>query len=86
MVMIYPAVDLIFKVISILIFSRVILSWVPHDRFHPLIKLVYQMTDPILKPLQGMIQFPGGLDLSPIIAIFLLNFLKRAVISLIFGM
>jgi len=83
-IVLYSIIDITFRVLSFLIFARVILSWIPHDRHHPLILVVYQITDPILRPLQGMIHFPGGLDFSPIIALFLLNFLKSAVINLLF--
>lgn len=79
-------VDLVFRALSLLIFIRVLLSWIPHNPHHPFVGLVYRVTEPILRPIQGIVppQRMGGLDLSPIIALFLLNFLKGAVFNLLF--
>jgi len=79
-------VDLVFRALSLLIFIRVLLSWIPHNPHHSFVGLVYRVTEPILRPIQGIVppQRMGGLDLSPIIALFLLNFLKGAVFNLLF--
>jgi len=79
-------VIIIFKVLSFLIFIRIILSWIPHNNSHPLVNIVYQITDPILIPIQGIIPPSrlGGFDISPIIALFLLNFLRNTILSLLF--
>ncbi|MFH1428122.1 MAG: YggT family protein [Candidatus Margulisiibacteriota bacterium] len=81
----YGIIDLIFRGLSFLIFARVILSWIPHDPHNKLVGTLYQVTDPILRPLQGIVppSRMGGLDISPIIALFLLNFLKGAVVTLL---
>jgi YggT family protein len=69
------AIDLV----VLLIFIRCILSWVRVDPYNPLVKLLYQVTDPILKPLQAFTLRSGGvgLDLSPLIAIFILQALRN---------
>ncbi|HEY8492059.1 MAG TPA: YggT family protein [Dehalococcoidia bacterium] len=65
-----------------------ILSWVilfmgPRiDPGNPLIQALNQITDPILLPLRQIIPTFGGLDLSPMIAIFLLYIILEAVQSL----
>ncbi|MFA5928366.1 MAG: YggT family protein [Candidatus Margulisiibacteriota bacterium] len=82
----YNLIDIIFRVLSFLILIRVIISWIPHDPYHPLINIIYQITEPILRPIQGIVppSRMGGLDISPIIALFLLSFLKSAIMNLLF--
>ncbi|NCO37076.1 MAG: YggT family protein [Armatimonadetes bacterium CG_4_10_14_3_um_filter_66_18] len=65
--------------VVLLIFIRCLLSWVRVDPYNSLVKLLYQVTDPILKPFQAFTVRSGGvgLDLSPLIAIFLLQALRN---------
>ena len=73
-------INLLFDLIQFLLIARIILSWFPHNRFHPIIKIVYNFTDPLLGPFRNMINPIGGIDLSPIIVFFLLRLLRDSVI------
>ena len=59
----------------ILIIARVIVSWIAQQSRHPLIPLIYQLTEPVLKPISRVIPPISGIDLSPLIALILLRFL-----------
>ena len=61
----------------ILIFVMVILSWVGQRSRHPAIPLVYQLTDPLLRPFRKFIPPIGGIDLSPLFALIAIQFLMR---------
>lgn len=64
----------------VLIIIRVLLSWFPNiDWFSPPFSIISQLTDPYLNLFRSIIPPLGGLDLSPILAIFLLQFLARVV-------
>jgi len=83
-------VDRAIQLLSILVFVRVLLSWVPSvDYGHPLISLIVRITDPILQPVRRLLPPVGGLDLSPIIAILLLNLvgqlLHQLLVSILFA-
>ena len=68
-------------IVLILVIVRVILSFVSNDSYHPVVPLVFQLTEPILKPVRKRMPALGGLDLSPMIvllAIFLLQALLVA--------
>ena len=70
------AVDIIFGIASFAILARVLLSWLPMagvriDPYHPLIRILYEITDPILEPIRRFTTF-GMIDLSPIVALLLL--------------
>ena len=59
----------------VLIIARVIISWIANQSRHPLIPLVYQLTEPVLRPFSRLIPPIGGIDLSPLFALIALRFL-----------
>jgi len=58
-----------------LILAVVILSWVGGRARHPLIPLMYQLTDPVLRPIRKLLPAIGGFDLTPLFAIIAIRFL-----------
>ena len=60
----------IYLLIGLLIVQAV-LSWV--NPYHPFAGPIHQFTDPILRPLRRLIPPIGGVDLSPLVAILLLQ-------------
>ncbi len=58
-----------------LIIASVILSWVGARMRHPVIPLVYQLTEPVLRPFRKIIPPIAGLDLSPLFALIAIRFL-----------
>ena len=84
----YQAVDMFFYILYLLIFVRIIISWLPIGRDNSLVSLIYTFTDPILGPIRSMIEkspLGGGmmLDFSPIIALFVMNIVKMIVLAII---
>ncbi|MDD2497934.1 MAG: YggT family protein [Desulfitobacteriaceae bacterium] len=73
-----------FEVLNWLIIARVLLSWIRHDPYHPVIRFIYEITEPVLKPFRRLIPPRPGMpiDWSPIIAILVLQFIERAVLRL----
>ena len=59
-----------------IILIRVLMSWVSPDPYNPLVRALYQITDPILRPAQRLIPPMGGLDLSPIVVLLGIQFIK----------
>jgi YggT family protein len=58
------------------ILIRVLMSWVSPDPYNPIVRTLIQVTDPILQPAQRLIPPVGGLDLSPIVVLLGIQFLK----------
>jgi YggT family protein len=84
------SVEIFCTVLYVLVFIRVILSWLPIDtRSNPLLVIVYALTDPVLNPIRSLLyRSPLGgrgmrLDFSPIFALFLLRLAQTVVISFI---
>ena len=59
----------------VLIIARVLVSWIGGQSRHPLIPLIYQLTEPVLRPVTRIIPPLGGIDLSPLFVLIALRFL-----------
>ena len=59
----------------ILIIVMVVLSWFGRSWRHPVIPLVYQLTEPVLRPIRKVIPPISGIDLSPLFALIIIRFL-----------
>jgi len=77
-------VNLLVRIETILIFARVLLSWFPGiPPWHPLVRALAAVTDPVLLPFRRMLPTIGGLDFSPIVAIVVLQVVGQFVVDLI---
>lgn len=88
--MIVQLIDTIFNLIYLLILLRILLSWLPAlgvrlDPYNPIVRLIYQLTDPILEPFRRIIPPLGMIDISPIVAILVLQLVQTLLISLFAG-
>lgn len=72
-----------FEVMTWLIIARVLLSWFRPNPYNPLIKFVYEITEPILLPFRRIIPTLGAIDFSPIVALIALRILESFIISLL---
>lgn len=59
----------------VLIVVVVILSWVGQGFRHPIVPLLFQLTDPVLAPIRRVLPSLGGFDLSPLVALIGIQFL-----------
>ena len=64
----------IFAILDLFVWARVILSWVPHNQYNEITRTVYNVTEPLLKPLRDLIPASSmGIDISPFILLLALN-------------
>lgn len=65
-----------------LVIAQAILSWVNPDPYNPIVRFIYQVTEPVLYQIRKRIPSAvGGLDFSPIIALLGVVFLKIFVVE-----
>jgi YggT family protein len=84
-------VNSVFLVYIIIIFIRVLLSWIPRMPYNPTLRAVvdfiHQVTDPYLNIFRRILPPIGGggmaIDISPIIAIFVLLIGQAVVVGVI---
>ena len=74
-------VSWIFDFFRIAILVRVVSSWLPVSPYSGWIRWSYTVSDPILRPLRQIIPALGPIDITPIIAYFLIGFLQGAVLG-----
>ena len=69
------------------IIIRAVISWVNPDPYNPIMRFLYQITEPVLSPIRRWIPLKGmGIDISPMIviaAIYLLStFLVQSILDI----
>ena len=65
-----------FTILKLALVVRVISSWLPISPYSGWIRWSYALSEPILAPLRRVVPNFGGLDLTPILAYFLLNIIE----------
>ncbi|MHB1421256.1 MAG: YggT family protein [Bacillota bacterium] len=70
-----------FRVLDWLIIARVIMTWIKHDPHHPVIRFVYEITEPVLAPLRRLMPKGSMIDFSPILAFLVLQLVERLVLQ-----
>lgn len=82
----FTFVSILARVLNLAILARVLLSWIPLDRDNAIVRIVYDVTEPILGPIRRVLPPLGGLDLSPIVALILIQVLERVLLTIIAGL
>jgi len=63
------------NIAMIVIMARAVLSWVSPDPYNPIVRMIHQISEPILFPIRRRVPYFSGIDLSPIIALMIIYFL-----------
>ncbi len=74
-------ISIFFDLLSFAILARVLLSWVNSPGASRIKMVINDMTDPVLSPFQRSIFRIGMIDLSPIIALVVLDIVKTLLIT-----
>ncbi len=70
------------RIYLIILLGRVLLSWVPIDPSHPFVQVLYQLTEPVLRPIRQLLP-ASSLDFSPIVAMLLIQVLTIMLASVL---
>jgi len=79
----YIFVVVLARALNVAILARVLLSWIPVDRNNRFVIILYDITEPILGPIRRVMPSMGGLDLSPMIALLLVELAERVLLTLL---
>ncbi|KUK83600.1 MAG: putative integral membrane protein [Pelotomaculum thermopropionicum] len=80
MSLIFTAVNVAFQVYTTLLIVRILLSWFPHNPYQPVLRFIYEITEPYLAIFRRFIPPFGAVDLSPIAAFLVLDFIIRPLV------
>ncbi len=74
--------DLALNVYMWLIIARAILSWVSPDPYNPIVRFLYNVTEPVLSAIRRRVPLIfGGLDLTPLVVLLAIVFLQRFLVG-----
>jgi YggT family protein len=79
----YYFVDTLFTILVFAIIGRAIMSWFRPSPGNPLVMILNEITEPVLSPIRRFMPSLGGLDLSPLIAIIALQFIRGMLLQAI---
>ncbi|MCP5405673.1 MAG: YggT family protein [Pseudomonadaceae bacterium] len=68
---------------TFVIIAAVILSWVNPDPLNPIVRILRNMTEPAMEKLRPYVPLIGGLDLTPVVLIVLLSFVRLGVLPVL---
>ena len=70
-----------------IVIARAILSWVNPDPYNPVVRFLYNVTEPALYRIRRVLPFnTGGIDFTPIILILAIIFLDRFIVPSLYTM
>jgi YggT family protein len=74
--------DIILDIYKWVIIIAALISWVNPDPYNPIVRFLYSVTEPALRPIRRIIGYRlGPIDISPIIVILLIIFIQKFLIS-----
>lgn len=75
-------ISLVFQIYIFIVVARAILSWVSPDPYNPIVRFLYNATEPVLSRMRRILplQF-GGIDFSPIALLVGLSVLRRLILA-----
>ncbi len=69
------AIKLILLAFTIAIIVQAVMSWISHG-YSPLQQTVNSIVDPLLRPIRRIVPLVAGVDISPLVALILLQFIS----------
>ncbi len=79
--------DLALNVYMWIIIARALVSWVNPDPYNPIVRFLYNITEPVLGAIRRRLPLVvGGLDLSPLLVILGIVFLQRFLVATLLGL
>jgi YggT family protein len=79
-------INLVLTLYSLAIIARSLLSLVRVSPYHPVMDFLLRITEPVLGPIRQIIPPIGPIDISPLVALLLLQFVEWLVQTLVMAM
>jgi YggT family protein len=75
-VFVLQIISLLLQLFELALLARIILSWFPNvDRSNPIIQFLFDITEPVLRPIRDMLPPSGMFDFSPLIVFIVIQVL-----------
>lgn len=79
-------VEVLFWMYFYAILIRALLSWVSPDPYNPVVRFIVRITEPVMAPFRRLIPPIHGFDLSPIVALLVIQFLGNLLVSWLYSL
>lgn len=76
-------IDWAFRLYSVAIVLRALLPWVGVSHFHPVMRFLIQITEPVMAPLRRFVRPVNGLDFTPMIALIIVYVIRLVLLNLL---
>lgn len=74
--------DFILTIYTWIVLGRVVVSWVNVDPYNPIVRFLYEATEPLLSRIRRFLPMSmGGLDFSPMVLVLAIVFLQSFLIT-----
>lgn len=83
MIQIISLINTVFYVYSLMLIAYILMSWVPAAQNSAIGRMLEKVCEPYLGIFRKFIPPIGMIDISPIVAIFLLNYIQRGLMIVI---
>lgn len=67
-----------------ILIARAVISWVNPDPFNPIVRFLYRVTEPVLRPVRRRLPATMGLDLSPMVVLLAIYFLQSFLVPVLY--
>ena len=80
----YQVVNLVFQIYIFIVIARALVSWVNPDPYNPIVRFLYNATDPVLDRMKRILPLRfRGIDLSPVALLILLSVVEQMLLVII---
>ncbi len=82
--MIIQILLLLLRLFELALLARIILSWFPNmDRNNPIIQFLFDITEPVLRPVRNLLPPSGMFDFSPLVVFLVIQVIMMILPSVI---
>lgn len=75
------ALGLILTLYMYIVIARALISWVNPDPRNPIVRFLYNATEPLLARVRRVVPYMGGIDFSPLVVIVAIYFLQAFLVN-----
>jgi len=73
----------VLQIYTFVLLIRILVTWIPNlDPYHPIVQMLFQVTDPVLEPARKLIPPIGMIDISPIVVFIVLGILQDLLVRM----
>jgi len=71
-------ISALLTIYSLILLARVFMTWMPNlDPQNPVVKFLFDATEPVLAPVRRVLPPMQGIDFSPIVVFVIINIIQR---------